>query len=215
MPDSLPGVRRSCYQHKDQQCLALQQRDDSQPTYTSGVQLLPWLLCAIRYHTGTCIRLMGVWWPWPIIHGCMLPVIASRKMHLLLSLLLCWAWLQVEYVTIAGKFVEGVDPVKGQGTALARFAGAGYQQVGRGSLVLPTTMWHCVPANMLVHACCSSAPRCLPMSLDPSDDVLLCTSAVYKYQGGSLGRLVPCCTCIVSACACSCSCHVSTGMRAA
>jgi hypothetical protein len=36
---------------------------------------------------------------------------------------------QISYTTVAGKFVRGVDPVKGEGGLLAKLAGAGYQQV--------------------------------------------------------------------------------------
>jgi hypothetical protein len=36
---------------------------------------------------------------------------------------------QVSYVTICGRLVRGVDPLGSQGSALERFAGAGYQQV--------------------------------------------------------------------------------------
>jgi hypothetical protein len=38
---------------------------------------------------------------------------------------------QVKYVTIAGTFIKGVKPTD-EGTLLQKFAGAGYQQVGRG-----------------------------------------------------------------------------------
>jgi hypothetical protein len=59
-----------------------------------------------------------------------LPCSLLRRCYVVSKLVpLPFSWLQVDYVTIAGKFVQGVDPVKGQGTALARFAGAGYQQV--------------------------------------------------------------------------------------
>lgn len=36
--------------------------------------------------------------------------------------------MQVKYITIAGRFVKGV-PLNGQGSLLAKFAGAGYAQV--------------------------------------------------------------------------------------
>jgi len=39
-----------------------------------------------------------------------------------------WVWLlQVKYVTIAGRFVKGVKLTQ-EGSWLAKFAGAGYQQ---------------------------------------------------------------------------------------
>ncbi|KAJ9523666.1 hypothetical protein QJQ45_019934 [Haematococcus lacustris] len=39
---------------------------------------------------------------------------------------------EVSYTTIAGKFIKGVDPLRGDGPPLAKFAGAGYSQAGAG-----------------------------------------------------------------------------------
>ena len=48
--------------------------------------------------------------------------------HQFLRLLLLH-WLQIQYTTVASNFVKGVK-LDGEGSFLAKFAGAGYQQVG-------------------------------------------------------------------------------------
>ncbi len=57
----------------------------------------------------------------PHLHECMPDVVANCNVG-------AFPCMQVQYVTIASKFVRGV-PLSGEGQMLAKFAGAGYQQV--------------------------------------------------------------------------------------
>lgn len=64
---------------------------------------------------------------------------------------------------MAGKFVKGVDPLSSDGDFLARFAGAGYQQVcgtaeADGDFIVPVAAAHLPGANQLTLEQCFHSP---------------------------------------------------------
>lgn len=68
---------------------------------------------------------------------------------------MCLPLLQIAYVTVASNFVRGVR-LNGKGTLLAKFAGAGYQQVGPASAAATTSR---LPSDLSPSSC----NRCVEM----------------------------------------------------